>query len=241
MRVTMATSPGTPGWDNEDFVAAVPGAVVLLDGAGIRGAEAICRHGTAWYTHQLGGALIGRLSRRDGRPLTDLLAESIEEITDAHRDTCDVQDPSSPQATVALFRIDGERADYLVLSDSFVVIGRPGRHEVITDPREVDVRSTVLHLPRPEAIKVFRAARNQPGGYYIAKDDPAVATQAVNGSRALGEFDAVALLSNGVANRESDWPGMLELLNQAGPTEVIRRFQTDDDATAAYCTELSAG
>jgi hypothetical protein len=235
----MATSPGTPGRENEDFVAAVPGAVVLIDGAGIRGIEEICRHGIAWYARSLGGALLGRLARDDGRPLADLLAEAIEEVTDAHRDTCDVTDPSSPSATVAMLRIDGGRADYLVLSDTFIVFERPDKYDVITDAREVDVRSGVLHLPRPEAIKVFRAARNQPGGFFVAKDDPAVASEAVAGSRALGEFDGVALLSNGVASSETDWHHLLRLLGQGGPAEVIRQAQRDDDATIAYCSEVA--
>ncbi|WP_460525684.1 protein phosphatase 2C domain-containing protein [Flindersiella endophytica] len=236
----MATRPGTAGRENEDFVAALPGAVVLLDGAGIRGAEALCRHGTAWYTHRLGGALVGRLSRGDGLPLADLLAGAISEVTDAHRDTCDVEDPSSPQATVALFRIDGERADYLVLSDSFVVFEPTGAApEVVTDHREVDLRRRVQTLPRPEAIKVFRANRNRPGGYFIAKDDPRVAAEAVTGSRPLEGLAAVALLSNGVANSATDWPGLLVLLDEVGPAEVIRRFQADDDATIAYCSEVA--
>jgi hypothetical protein len=32
MRIALATDPGTPGWPNEDFAAAAPGAAVLLDG-----------------------------------------------------------------------------------------------------------------------------------------------------------------------------------------------------------------
>ena len=57
----MATSAGEAGRPNEDFAGAVPGAAVLLDGAGIPGTESICSHGVAWYTHRLGGALLGRL------------------------------------------------------------------------------------------------------------------------------------------------------------------------------------
>lgn len=59
--VMMATSAGHAGRSNEDFVGAVPAAAVLLDGAGIPGAESICHHGVAWYTHRLGGALLGLL------------------------------------------------------------------------------------------------------------------------------------------------------------------------------------
>lgn len=236
----MATRPGRPGKDNEDFAGAVPGAVVLLDGAGIQGIEEICRHGIAWYTHRLGGALLGRLSRVDGRPLAGLLGEAIEEITASHRSTCDVTDPSSPSATAAIFRIDGDRADYLLLSDSFLVLNAGDMMPVaFTDPREVEVRRSVQDLPRPEAIKVFRSKRNQPGGFFVAKDDPAAAAEAVTGSRALAELDSVALLSNGVASAETDWGGLLGRLAEVGPAEVIRRFQTDDDATIVYCTELA--
>lgn len=48
MRVNLATSAGRAGRPNEDFVGAIPGAVVLLDGAGIPGVESLCFHGVAW-------------------------------------------------------------------------------------------------------------------------------------------------------------------------------------------------
>lgn len=105
MRVVMATSAGTPGQPNEDFVGAVASAVVLLDGAGIRGVEPICCHGVAWYTHSLGGALLGRLSRGDGQDLVDILSEAIDEIAGRHRATCDISNPSSPQATVMILQV----------------------------------------------------------------------------------------------------------------------------------------
>ena len=93
----MRTSAGHSDRPNEDFVGSVAGAVALLDGAGIRGTESICRHGVAWYTHRLGGALLGRLSRDDGRDLAAILAESIDDVAADHRVTCDIGDPSSPQ------------------------------------------------------------------------------------------------------------------------------------------------
>jgi len=39
MHVSMATSAGQPGQPNEVFIGAVPGAAVLLDGAGIPGLD----------------------------------------------------------------------------------------------------------------------------------------------------------------------------------------------------------
>ena len=57
----MATRAGHPGRVNEDFVGAVPGALVLCDGAGIRGSGHLCHHGTAWYARTLGATLLARL------------------------------------------------------------------------------------------------------------------------------------------------------------------------------------
>ena len=141
MHISMATSAGHPGRPNEDFVGAVPSAVVLLDGAGIPGTESICRHGVAWYTHRLGGALLARLSRDDGRDLTAVLAEAIDEIAADHRSTCDITNPSSPQATVVIARLNGSLLDYLLACRLFP---RPASISagplIMSDEREVTAR-----------------------------------------------------------------------------------------------------
>ena len=271
MHVSMATSAGSPGQPNQDFVGAVPGAVVLLDGAGIPGTESICSHGVAWYTHRLGGALLGRLSRDDGRDLAATLATTIGEIADDHRGTCDITNPSSPQATVLIVRAHKGRLDYLLLADSYLVLDPVGDDpQVITDEREVAVRGICTApldglLPgtsdydhvRDSCIEALWARRNQPGGYWIAKDDPHAAAEAVTGSRALHDLDSVALLSNGASRMVSpygltDWPGVLELLRADGPADIIRRVRQaeagtspgpdapiPDDATVAQCVWLS--
>ncbi|MDO3700169.1 protein phosphatase 2C domain-containing protein [Micromonospora sp. C28SCA-DRY-2] len=269
MRVSMATSAGRAGQPNEDFVGAVPGAVVLLDGAGIPDAGSTCRHGVAWYTHRLGGALLGRLSRDDGRDLAAVLAAAIAETADDHRDTCDLADPSSPQATVAIVRAHRGRLEHLLLADSFLVLDPVGGGpRVVTDEREVAARricaAPLDGVPRetPEYDRVLdscrralRARRNQPGGYWIAKDDPRAAEEAVTGSQPLADLAGVALLSNGASRivspyRLTDWPGVLDLLRVAGPAEVVRRVReaeagpgpdapAPDDATVAYWTHPS--
>ncbi|MGH9252658.1 MAG: hypothetical protein ACRD0W_24550 [Acidimicrobiales bacterium] len=197
MHVSMATSAGKAGQPNEDFAGAVPDAAVLLDGAGIPGTESICSHGVAWYTHRLGGALLGRLSRDDGRDLAAILATTIGEIAAEHRGTCDITNPSSPQATVVMVRAHRGRLDYLLLADSFLVLDQVGGGpQVITDEREVTARricsapleGVPLGTPeydriRDSCIEALQARRNQPGGYWIAKDDPHAAEEAVTGSR----------------------------------------------------------
>jgi hypothetical protein len=270
VHVSMATSAGKAGQPNEDFAGAVPGAAVLLDGAGIPGTESICSHGVAWYTHRLGGALLGRLSRDDGRDLAAILATTIGEIAADHRGTCDITNPSSPQATVMIVRAHRGRLDYLLLADSFLVLDQVhGGPQVITDEREVAARR-ICAVPldgvptgtpeydriRDSCVEAMRARRNQPGGYWIAKDDPHAAEEAVTGSRPLHDLDSVALLSNGASRIVSpygltDWPGVLELLRAYGPAEIIHGVRqaeahagagpdarVPDDATVAHCTRL---
>jgi Protein phosphatase 2C len=270
VKVTMASDAGHVGRPNEDFVGAVPGAVVLLDGAGIRGTDSICHHGAAWYSHTLGTTLLGQLSREPRVDLIAALAESIGQVSGQHRRTCDVDNPSSPQSTVAIVRFDADRVDLLVLADVFVVVDpSEAGPQVITDSREVSVRSECsavlrgLSVGTPEyertklsVIDALRARRNQPGGYWIAKEDPQAAAHAVTGSVPLSQLDGVALLSNGASRvvdpyRLAPWPGVLDLIRTKGPGEILRRVRaaetetsaTDssaairhpDDATIAYC------
>ncbi|MQA24283.1 MAG: hypothetical protein GEU94_02160 [Micromonosporaceae bacterium] len=54
--MTMTSVAARAGRANEDFTGAVPTAAVLIDGAGIAGAESICRHGVAWYASRLAGS-----------------------------------------------------------------------------------------------------------------------------------------------------------------------------------------
>ncbi|SCF04224.1 Protein phosphatase 2C [Micromonospora viridifaciens] len=270
MHASMATSDGKAGRANEDFAGAVPGAAVLLDGAGIPGTESICVHGVAWYTHRLGGALLGRLSVDDGRDFAAILAAAIDEIADDHRDTCDITNPSSPQATVLLVRAHRGRLDYLLLGDSFLVLDQAGGGpQVVTDEREVTARricaAPLDGVPegtpeydriRASCVEALRARRNQPGGYWLAKDDPHAAEEAVTGSRPLHDLRSVVLLSNGASRIVSpygltDWPGVLELLGANGPADIIRRVRqaearasgspdarVPDDATVVHCSHL---
>jgi hypothetical protein len=266
----MATSVGQHGGLNEDFVGAVAGAAVLLDGAGIPGTESVCCHGVAWYAHRLGGTLLGRLSRDVGQDLAAILASAISEIAADHRGTCDIKHPSSPSATVVMVRPRQGLLDYLLLADSFLVLDYAhDGPQVLTDERETTVRRACLapldgvargtlayERARDACIEALQARRNQPGGYWIAKDDPQAAQEAVSGSYALRDLDSVALLSNGASRIVSpygltDWPGVLKLLGAGGPAEIIRRVrqaearcgggpdgQVPDDATVAHCIQL---
>jgi Protein phosphatase 2C len=265
----MASVAGHAGRVNEDFVGAVPTAAVLLDGAGgVSGGGSVCRHGVAWYATRLGGELLGLLSLGADRTLAALLAEAIDRVADAHRDTCDLADPRSPWAAVAILRLRDGRADHLVLGDAFLVLDRAGAPLVVSDPRELVLArpyqsaldaltagSAEYERIRGEGSAAMRANRNQPGGYWVAKEDPRAAAEAVIGDCSVAELAGAALLSNGASRivdqfRLADWPQVLATLASSGPAdgpaEIIRRVReaeesqavSPDDATIAHCTDL---
>ncbi|MBG0565428.1 hypothetical protein I4J89_28640 [Actinoplanes sp. NEAU-A11] len=242
----MASVPGRPGRINQDFTGAVPGTAVLIDGAGIPGAEGLCRHGVAWYATRLGATLLGLLSLEPERGLTPLLATAIEQVTGEHRDTCAVTDPISPSATVAILRRSGDLVEYLVLGDTYVVLDRiDGPPLVVTDPREVVIAAPYqaaleAGADRETVLRELRAHRNQPGGFWLAKDDPLAAGEAITGSSPIAGLAGAALLSNGAAGivdplRLAGWPEVMSVLRSSGPDEIIRRVRaadaTPDDAT----------
>ncbi|WP_234361801.1 protein phosphatase 2C domain-containing protein [Plantactinospora sp. BB1] len=255
------TSVAAPGHPNEDFTGAVPDAAVLIDGAGIPGADSVCRHGVVWYAHRLGGALLSRLSQGRERSLAALLADAIEQVTDSHRDSCDVADPISPSATVALLRRRDGLVEHLVLGDSVVVLARvAGAPLVSADRREVIISGayqSILEGITPgsdeyhRVLAELRANRNQPGGFWLAKDDPRAAYEAVTGSLPVTELTGAVLLSNGASRIVdrfglTDWPGLVALLGSSGAAGVIQRVRQaearhevpSDDATITFCTEL---
>jgi hypothetical protein len=261
MRVLMASSTARAGRVNEDFVGASPTAVVLVDGAGIAGMEAICRHGVAWYAHSLGASLLGRVSLAPQRSITEHLGEAIVQVTEVHRHSCDVANPISPSATVAVARVVDGRIEHLVLGDSFVVLNRRADGPlVVTDPREVVIARRYEAMltgvaagseEHDRIIQELRAHRNMPGGFWLAKDDPRAADEAVTGSSPASEVSSVALLSNGASRIVdrfvlADWSEVFALLKSSGPDEVIARVRraetqdsvTPDDATLAYVTDF---
>lgn len=266
MQVGWATSTGHPdrvGHVNEDFVGAVADAVVVLDGAGIPGAEHLCRHGVAWYTRRLGTALLALLPDHP-RPLADLLAEAIGAVADLHRDSCDVADTSSPQAAVAMVRLRDDHVDCLVLGDCTVLLaGSAPEPELLTDRREEVVRQECLEalagMPVGSAAydraldgvrSAFRARRNTHGGFWVAKDDPAAAREAVVVTRATDGVTGVGLMTNGASRlvdsyHHARWGEVADVLAAEGPNALVSRlrevesdpqdgWEAPDDATVAW-------
>ena len=248
MRVLLASEPGVAGRPNEDFAAAVPGAVVLLDGAGYEPESGIgCVHGIAWYARNLGG-LLAAGACDDRVPLAELLTQGIERVSQMHVGTCDLGHPATPGATVIIARQSGDTLEYLVLCDSVLVLqARAGEPRAITDTQldETMARfrpATSLQPGTAEHDAAWRAytreledARNQPGGYWLAAADPAAAGHALTGSQPLASLSAVALLSDG-ASRLADrfhlatWVDVCDILCRDGPSGLIEHVRTAESS-----------
>lgn len=135
--------------------------------------------------------------------------------------------------------------EHLVLGDSVLVLDRAdGAPLVVSDPREVVIsRSYRSALEAAAAgsdeyhrvLRDLRANRNRPGGFWVAKDDPRAADEAVTGSCPISELTGAVLLSNGASRivdrfRLAGWPGVMAVLASNGPAEIIRRVRAGGGA-----------
>jgi hypothetical protein len=270
MLVSLATASAGPDRDNEDFASVTADTMILLDGAGTpAGSESGCMHGVAWFARQLGAQFLAESAKEPRRPLSLCLSHAIRCVRDSHKDTCDLAHPGTPSSTVVAVRLDADCAEYLVLADSVLLLDViDGDPVVLTDDREAMVgrphRVAMDVLPggspehekaHREYVETLRKYRNSDGGFWVAASDPLAADHALTGSMPQKSLQAVALLSDGASRLAdrfhlTDWAGILRILRQQTPQELIRqvraaehadprgerwpRGKTYDDATAVY-------
>lgn len=246
MRATFATEAGNPHKPNEDWALVSPGLAVVLDGATAR-TDTGCVHGVAWFAHQLGAAVVANAAVRAAN-LAGCLASAIDRVARLHPQ-CDLAHPGTPSAAVGMVRIAGDDLEYLVLSDIYVCLaGRTGKQQVITDGRVSETarqaRAAAGQFPigsaeQAEALQSMKqgelAARNKPGGYWVAANDPAAAEYAITGSVPLCDIEDVAVATDGATRIVDpfglmDWAGVFEVLRTQGPASLIRRVRGAEDS-----------
>jgi hypothetical protein len=214
MRIALATDPGTPGWPNEDFAAAAPGAAVLLDGCTTtpRGAGTGCLHGVAWYARTLGTVFLAAITADPAPPLDEALAGAITEVRAQHEKICDLANPRTPAATVTAVRAGEGGFELLALSDSSIVAdyGEESDPVVLSDTHRA------------------------------ASADPDAARQARTLVLAREGLHGIALLSDGAARLTEvyhlmAWPALVDVLRDEGPAGLIQRVRaaeaSDPDGT----------
>ncbi|MFE9255418.1 hypothetical protein [Streptomyces sp. NPDC006879] len=256
MNLALATIPGDPEHPNEDWLGAcLPasgsgGALVALDGVTPPRSGTGCSHGVPWFVARLGGRLVELSASRRDLTLGEILSDSISDTADSHRQTCDLSHVRTPQATVVLARWDRSRVEYLVLSDSVLLLRTPaGGVRAVRD-------DSLDRLPPGvrSSVAATDALRNADGGFFTAAADPAVSERAVTGEVPRAEVQALAALTDGASRwrdafAAGDWVDCMDVLRTEGPQGLLarvreleraepcgrtRRGKVHDDATAAY-------
>lgn len=244
MHIQYATEPGTAGHPNEDFAGAatpatgIGGTLVVLDGVTPPAADYGCQHGVPWFTSHLGGALLELLSIRSGldRTLADCLADAIGRTADTHRTTCDLSHPRTPQATVVLARWDQEIVEYLVLSDSVLLVAEAGGTvRPVLDTRLDALLPAARRLAPERRTASIESMRNSEGGFFTAAADPSVASLAVRGTLDRHQVRALAALTDGAGRwvetfALGGWADLFTLLNTAGPDHLIASVRAAEHA-----------
>lgn len=236
MRVCFETQGGGAN-PNEDWVAGSPTLAVVLDGLSTAGLSTGCRHGVPWYVAHLGGHLLAALADLD-RPLSDGFADALERVAAMHPG-CDLSDPGTPSATVAILRHKYGVLEHLVLADSPIVLDGPEDYTVISDLRvddvlpelRAEVESHQTHTPgHREALQRLvlaqRQVRNTPEGYWVAGSRPEAAQHALTGTTPLRGIRSAAVMSDGVSRLVTEygmatWSDVFTTLQAGGPRELI--------------------
>jgi hypothetical protein len=259
MLTELVSEPGDRARPNEDFASvALPasglgGALVILDGVTPPRGETGCLHSVPWFTARLGGALTElTVSCRD-MTLPEILSQSILRTAEAHQSSCDLSHPRTPQATVAVARWSEESVEYLVLSDSALLLETPdGTVTPYLDDR-------LALLPRSALASdalIDATVRNKEGGFFTAAADPTVADRAVTGAVPRAGVRALAALTDGATRwvetfREGDWTDCFTYVRKEGARALVARVRalegadserrahlgrakTHDDATVVY-------
>ncbi|MFG2353783.1 protein phosphatase 2C domain-containing protein [Streptomyces sp. NPDC048521] len=259
MRTDLVSEPGSAARPNEDFAGVgLPasgqgGCAIVLDGVTPPSGGTGCLHSVPWFTARLGGALTElTLSGRD-LTLPEVLARAIGRTAEAHADTCELSHPRTPQATVVLTRWSADTVEYLVLSDSALLLRGPdGTVTPVLDDRLDRLPRTALATD----ARVDATLRNKEGGFFTAAADPSVAARAVTGTLPRREVCALAALTDGAARwtekfHEGDWTALFDVVAKEGARSLVERVReletadreervflgrskTHDDATVVY-------
>ncbi|WP_349876250.1 hypothetical protein ABIH81_19080 [Micromonospora sp. HUAS YX12] len=212
-----------------------------------------CRHSPSWYVRRL-SARLSEVALQDTPPsLSECLAKAIDMVRDDHGGHCDLANPATPAATVCIVRSTGSHLEYLILSDTTLVVERSDEVLAVTDLRFSTAIAELDRLrPVPQApagTPDFEAWRhdyfehkyqltNTAGGYWVANSVCDAAYQAVTGNYPIHGINGLrraALLTDGASCLVDlyglmDWPNLLNIISQQGPDELIRRVRQAEEA-----------
>ncbi|WP_157074962.1 hypothetical protein [Janibacter limosus] len=209
VEITAATLAG--GEKNQDRYGYGDGWAFVLDGASSFATTQL-EHDGGWYADHLKEGLSAGLERGIHHSTAEIVEEAIRTVADLHGDDA----ASCPTSTIALARWCHERVEVYLLGDSTASLIAATSEEELSDSRVADVGRTIREeyrsrltaghgfteehrqlLQRLQAEQA--AARNQPGGYWIAGSDPKAANHGLTLTRSLSGIDALVLATDGAA------------------------------------------
>ena len=243
MRVRLAQLPSPP--KGADRVIAIPGAVIVLDGASAFGPASV---GPAAYADRLGTEIAAALAASPAAPLPGILAAAVGATASA----LGLHDDHGPSSTVAIARLAGGNADLLVLGDSYIAYRSGDGLAVITDDRidRLGLPQARRYQERLAAGSGYddahavtlrelqagqRAHRNAPGGYWIASVDPRAAAHAVTLTLPAAGLEWIVLATDGAVDtarhlRLDDWEAIARS-DSAGLSSLLERCHAWEQET----------
>lgn len=154
---------------------------------------------------------------------------------------------------MVLARWSADLVEYLVLSDSALLLESPGG---VVTPVLDDRLARVPRASLASDAIADATVRNKEGGFFTAAADPSVAARAVTGTVPRAEVRALAALTDGATRwvekfGEGDWSGLFTIVRKEGAQALVdrvrtleradaeartwlRRSKTHDDATVAF-------
>lgn len=238
MRTKYATRAGSTTKANEDWVSVTQDNIIVLDGVTEpRVPERKCRHTVTWFTANFGTDLAHQAYK--DQSLRDALRTAIQRTNDKHRQTCNLYADGLPAATVAMVRKFGEEIEYLVLSNTTVVLDTLHGLKVISDDRVNHVEpitralATAGLIGTPKHTETIAAMtgeqlayRNRAGGYWVADSNTEAAKQAYVGRISADIVKRIAVFTDG-ASRIVDtfglmsWYEVMDYLYENGPHRLL--------------------
>lgn len=254
MQIKSASLAGSGG-KNEDRVRIGDGWALVLDGAGrYPGRTGGCVHPVTWVVNHLADHLSRYLIPQE--TLSNAVRQAIQATMSAHAPVCDLTDPLSPGAALAVVRVQDEFVEWLVLGDCAVAVDRYADDPLVTIDDRVDrlpnapVIETQIRTYDPDYVATVR---NKPGGFWVAAATPAAADHALTGNIAYNKVKRALICSDGVtrlterhgwtwrdmfAHAEAHGPeGLVDAVRHADAADLNpRRWRgkAHDDATAVF-------
>ena len=226
----IASLPGDPHHPNEDVALVQDSVLVLLDGATApQCIDTGCRHGVAWYAHQLAHSILNH-AQAIRTPLADALASAITDTNAIHRHTCDLSNPESPSSTVVIARLTDHEVESLVLADSSLIVHRHNDQPLVVSDHRLQQLKTGSQGP-----PTLSTMRNQPGGFWVAQTDPQAASNALINRWPLAGLSGLTALTDG-ATRPVDvfqtrtWTTYAAELATVAPLSILADIRSTEDS-----------